>query len=99
MNLMGQASCNNLIGIGELEGHYSTYCRTMRILVREGKSMEQVQRSLCWNRLTILPTKKRTFLLFLILTIILLMMVNCLSMKLLKHRLKRGHKELNLFNI
>lgn len=54
MNLMGQASCNNLIGIGELEGHYSTYCRTMRILVREGKSMEQVQRSLCWNRLTIL---------------------------------------------
>ncbi len=51
---MSQAACTNLIAIGELEASYTMYCKTMRILIREGKTLEQVQHSICWNRLGIL---------------------------------------------
>jgi hypothetical protein len=37
--------------IGELEATYPLYCKAMRILIREGKSLEQIQRSVCWHRL------------------------------------------------
>ena len=37
--------------IGELEANYHLYCKAMRLLIREGRSLEQIQRSLCWDRL------------------------------------------------
>lgn len=40
--------------IGRLEGSYPLYCKALRILIREGKSLEEIQRSVCWDRLAIL---------------------------------------------
>lgn len=37
--------------ISELEDSFSLYCKALRILVREGKSLAQIQRSVCWDRL------------------------------------------------
>lgn len=37
--------------IGELEAKYSLYCKAMRLLLKEGKSMEAIRRTLCWSRL------------------------------------------------
>jgi len=37
--------------IGELEAGYPMYCKALRILLREGKSIEQIRRSVCWQRL------------------------------------------------
>lgn len=48
---MSQAACTSTISIGALETSYPLYCRAMRILIREGKSLEQIQRSVCWDRL------------------------------------------------
>jgi hypothetical protein len=48
---MGQAASTPRISIGALEASYPLYCKAMRILIREGKSLEQIQRSLCWDRL------------------------------------------------
>ena len=52
MTEMGQPTYTTTLTIGELEASYPLYCRAMRILIREGKSMEQIQRSVCWNRLS-----------------------------------------------
>jgi hypothetical protein len=35
----------------DLEEHYGSYCRAMRMLVREGKSLKNVQRTVCWQQL------------------------------------------------
>ena len=51
---MSQAACTNLIAVDELETSYSMYCRSLRILIRQGKTLEQVQRSICWKRLSVL---------------------------------------------
>ncbi|MFU8885818.1 MAG: DUF3136 domain-containing protein [Cyanobacteriota bacterium] len=51
---MGQATFTTALTIGELEASYPLYCKAMRILIREGKTIEQIQRSVCWNRLLIL---------------------------------------------
>lgn len=40
--------------IGQLEANYPLYCKVLRILIREGKTMEQIQRSVCWHRLATL---------------------------------------------
>ena len=37
--------------IGAMEAGYTLYCKAMRIMIREGKSIEKIQRSICWNRL------------------------------------------------
>jgi hypothetical protein len=37
--------------IGELEANYSLYCKAMRLLIREGKSLNKVRRTVCWERL------------------------------------------------
>ena len=42
--------------IGELEAKYSLYCEAMRRLLKEGRSMEAIQRTLCWSRLEQLHT-------------------------------------------
>jgi hypothetical protein len=39
---VSQAAWTNLIAIGELEAHYTMYCKTMRILIREGKMQREV---------------------------------------------------------
>ncbi|WP_216900072.1 DUF3136 domain-containing protein [Synechococcus sp. CCY 9618] len=38
----------------DLEDHYGSYCRAMRMLVREGKSLKNVQRTVCWKQLALL---------------------------------------------
>lgn len=48
---MSQVACPATISIGSLEASYPMYCKAMRILIREGKSLEQIQRSVCWDRL------------------------------------------------
>ncbi len=42
--------------IGELEANYSLYCKALRLLIREGKSLKTVRRTVCWQRLEILHT-------------------------------------------
>ena len=40
--------------IGELEANYSLYCKALRLLIREGKTITKVRRTVCWQRLEIL---------------------------------------------
>lgn len=51
---MGQATFTTPLTVGELEASYSLYCKALRILIREGKSIEKIKRSVCWHRLTTL---------------------------------------------
>jgi len=39
------------VKIGELEANYSMYCKALRILIREGRSLQKIQRTVCWHRL------------------------------------------------
>jgi hypothetical protein len=48
---MSQATFTTTLTIGELEASFPLYCKALRILIREGKSLEQIQRSVCWHRL------------------------------------------------
>ena len=51
---MTTASSAPKITIGELEANYSLYCKAMRLLLREGKSINKIRRTVCWQRLEIL---------------------------------------------
>jgi hypothetical protein len=51
---MGQATFTTSLTVAELEASYSLYCKALRILIREGNSIEKIQRSVCWHRLTAL---------------------------------------------
>lgn len=42
--------------ISELQASYPLYCRALRILIQEGKSLKKVQRTVCWARLQSLHT-------------------------------------------
>ena len=42
--------------ISELEAQYPMYCKAMRLLVRDGASLAKVQRTICWQRLSLLHT-------------------------------------------
>ena len=33
--------------IGELEAKYSLYCKAMRLLLKEGRTVEAIQRTVC----------------------------------------------------
>jgi hypothetical protein len=48
---MVQATFTTTLTIGELEASYPVYCKALRILIREEKTIEQIQRSVCWHRL------------------------------------------------
>ncbi|MEA5414910.1 DUF3136 domain-containing protein [Synechococcus sp. BA-132 BA5] len=48
---MSQATFTIALKIGELEASFPLYCKALRILIREEKSIEQIQRSVCWHRL------------------------------------------------
>ncbi len=45
------ASASERLTIGELEASYSTYCKALRLLIREGRSLARIQRTVCWQRL------------------------------------------------
>ncbi|MEX0588256.1 MAG: DUF3136 domain-containing protein [Cyanobium sp.] len=40
--------------IGELEAGYSGCCKALRLLIREGRSIEAIHRTVAWERLTLL---------------------------------------------
>ncbi|MBM5800933.1 MAG: DUF3136 domain-containing protein [Cyanobacteria bacterium K_DeepCast_35m_m2_023] len=40
--------------IGELEAQYPLYCKALRMLVRDGASLNKVKRTVCWQRLELL---------------------------------------------
>ncbi|MEB3200150.1 MAG: DUF3136 domain-containing protein [Synechococcaceae cyanobacterium] len=48
---MSASPLDSAPSIGELEANYSLYCKAMRLLVREGKSLLKIQRTVCWSRL------------------------------------------------
>ncbi|KEF42271.1 MAG: hypothetical protein ER33_07040 [Cyanobium sp. CACIAM 14] len=39
------------VTIGELEANYAMYCKALRLLVREGRTLRKIQRTVCWQRL------------------------------------------------
>ncbi len=45
---------SSTLTIGELQAGYPLYCKAMRILIREEKTVEQIKRSVCWHRLNTL---------------------------------------------
>ena len=44
-------SASPAITIGELEAKYPLYCKALRMLLLEGRTPRQLQRTLCWERL------------------------------------------------
>ncbi|EAQ69838.1 protein of unknown function (DUF3136) [Synechococcus sp. RS9909] len=42
--------------IGELEAGFSSYCQALRRLVSEGRELEAIQRTICWDYLERLHT-------------------------------------------
>ena len=48
---MSQATFTTAPTIGELQASYPLYCKALRILVREEKTIQQIQRTVCWHRL------------------------------------------------
>lgn len=56
-------SSSNGLTIGELEANYSLYCKALRRLLQEGRSLTAIQRTVCWQRLsqlhTCLPSRYR----------------------------------------
>mgnify|MGYP006296396317 FL=1 len=48
---MSKVTFTTTLTISELEASYPLYCKALRILIREEKSLKQIQRSVCWHRL------------------------------------------------
>ena len=42
------------ISIGELESKYPLYCKALKMLIKQGKTSAELQRTLCWDRLCLL---------------------------------------------
>ena len=42
------------LSVGELEDQYPLYCKAMRILVRDGVTINKARRTVCWQKLEIL---------------------------------------------
>jgi len=40
--------------IGELEAGYPGCCKALRLLIREGRSLEAIQRTVAWERFSLL---------------------------------------------
>jgi len=51
---MGQATFTTTLTLGELEASFPVYCKALRILIREERPIEQIERSVCWRRLSAL---------------------------------------------
>jgi len=44
------------ITIAQLEASYPAYCKTLRMLVQDGITLNKIQRTVCWDRLQLLHT-------------------------------------------
>ncbi|WP_438982857.1 DUF3136 domain-containing protein [Vulcanococcus sp.] len=44
------------ITIAQLEASYPAYCKALRMLIRDGISLNKIQRTVCWDRLQLLHT-------------------------------------------
>ena len=42
------------ITIDELEAKYPLYCKALKLLVKDSRGVEEIKRSLCWDRLRLL---------------------------------------------
>ena len=42
------------LSVGVLEAQYPLYCKAMRILVRDGVTINKARRTVCWQKLEIL---------------------------------------------
>lgn len=51
-----QATDSPAITIAQLEAGYPVYCKALRLLVRDGLSLNKIQRTVCWDRLHLLHT-------------------------------------------
>jgi hypothetical protein len=51
LGVMVQVPSMSALTIGQLEASFPLYCKALRILIRQQKSFEQIQRSVCWDRL------------------------------------------------
>jgi hypothetical protein len=40
--------------IAQLEASYPSYCKALRILIRDGISLAKIKRTVCWDRLQLL---------------------------------------------
>ena len=40
--------------IGKLEAGYPSYCKALRLLIRDGIPLDRIQRTVCWDRLQLL---------------------------------------------
>jgi hypothetical protein len=40
--------------VGQLEGGYLAYCKALRMLIAEGRTLNQIKRTVCWDRLSLL---------------------------------------------
>jgi hypothetical protein len=48
---MDQATFSTTLTVADLETSHALYCKSMRILIREGKTIANIKRSVCWHRL------------------------------------------------
>ena len=39
------------ITIGELEANYPLYCKALKMLIAEKRTLNKIQRTVCWGRL------------------------------------------------
>jgi hypothetical protein len=39
------------ITIGELEANYQLYCKALRMLIAERRTLNKIQKTVCWGRL------------------------------------------------
>lgn len=44
------------VTVGQLEAGYATYCKALRMLIRDGVSLNKIKRTVCWDRLQLLHT-------------------------------------------
>lgn len=51
---MAQATFSTALTLAELEANFPVYCKALRILLREDRPIEQIERSVCWHRLSAL---------------------------------------------
>lgn len=40
--------------IAQLEAGYLAYCNALRMLIAQGRSLDQINRTVCWDRLSLL---------------------------------------------
>jgi len=54
--LRSMPTATKVLTIGDLEAGFSTYCQALRRLVAEGREMESIRRTICWDYLNRLHT-------------------------------------------